>query len=195
MQSVATANAPRYGTTPTVLFHDRDIAARFLVSAIAPLVAARITPTLLVGTLSLAPLAPPLAPLAFLLLRITNADLRATIGTDAELNGRLRHQRRADDKTRTDGSYSQKGKFSHGFNSLGDRDVTSDDQGGSNPQPHRGTLPHTQKGSHILAVNDLFQALTLCSAYGNGFETAVQETSILLLRAMLGLREAVALLR
>jgi hypothetical protein len=58
------------------------------------------------------------------------------------LNARLRHRGSVDKKTRANGSNSQKGKFSHGFNPLGDRDVTSDDQGSSNPRLHRGTLPH-----------------------------------------------------
>jgi hypothetical protein len=155
MQSVATANAPRYGTTPTVLFHDRDIAASLFVGTIASLIAPGITPTLLVRTFSVAALAPPLAPFALLLLRIADADLRAAIGADAKLNRRLGHRRRADEETRTKGGDSQKSKFSHGFNSLGDRDVTSDGQGGSKPQPHRGTLPHTLRRVQMMLLNHL----------------------------------------
>ena len=166
MRSVAAANAPRHGTTPAILFNDRNIPAVFFVGAIAPLTAASVTPPLLISTLGIPALTPPLAPLAFLLLRITNADLRAPIGADAKLNGRLSHHGRTDEETRTKGGDCQKSKFSHGFNSLGNRDVTSDDQGSSNPQPRRGTLPHisnrvlTFGPSLVFRNSSCFAALT-----------------------------------
>lgn len=130
MVSVAAANPSRHGTTPAVLFHDCDIAAGFFVGTITPLVAPGITPPLLVCTFGLAALAPPLT---FLLLRITNANLRATVGANAKLNGRLSQRGCADKKTGANCGRSQKGKFSHRFNPLANRNVTSDDQGGSNP--------------------------------------------------------------
>jgi len=126
MRSVAAANPPCHRTTPAVLLHDGDIPAALLVGTIAPLIASGVAPPLLVCTLGVPALTPALAPLAFLLLRITNTDLRATIGANAELNGWLSDRRRADEETRAKGGDSQKSKFSHGFNSLGDRDLTSD---------------------------------------------------------------------
>jgi hypothetical protein len=169
--SVAATNAPGHGTTPTVLFHDRDISAGFLVSAIAPLIAPSITPTLLVGTLGIPALTPPFTPLIFLLPRIANADLRAPIGAEAELNARLSHRRRADKKTGSDRGCSQKGKFSHGFNPLGDRDLTSGGQGGSNPWPHRGTLPHTQEGFPVACLTGLLPTETMREGEDPTFES------------------------
>jgi hypothetical protein len=117
-KSIAAADTPRHRTTPAVLFHDRDVPASLFISAVAPLIAARVAPTLLVRTFGIPALAPALTPLAFLLLRIADAELRAAVGADAELNARLSHRGRADKKTRTDCGCSQKSKFSHGFNPL-----------------------------------------------------------------------------
>jgi hypothetical protein len=169
--SVAAANAPGHGTAPAVLFHDRDISAGFLVSAIASLIASSITPPLLVGTLGIPALTPAFTPLVFLLLRIANADLRAPIGADAELNARLSHRRRADKKTRSDRGRSQKGKFSHEFNSLGNRDLTSGGQGGSKPGPHRGTLPHTREGFPVPPLTDLLPVETMRQGGDPTFES------------------------
>jgi hypothetical protein len=83
LKSIAAANPPNLSATPTVSFFNGDIPAAFFVGSIAP----SIPPPLLIRAFafSISALLPPLTTLAFLLLRITNTNLRATIRADAKL--------------------------------------------------------------------------------------------------------------
>jgi hypothetical protein len=80
--SVAATNPPRDRATPTVLLYNGDVPAARVVSAIAPFFTRCITAALLV-CLTLT------QTLTTLLLRVAHAELRTTIGTNAELKLRL----------------------------------------------------------------------------------------------------------
>ncbi|MBO1909223.1 hypothetical protein J4G37_30775 [Microvirga sp. 3-52] len=87
LQSIAAANPLNLSATPTVPLFNGDIPAAFFVGSIAAIIAPSIPPTLLIRAFafSISALLPPLTTLAFLLLRITNTNLRATIRADAKL--------------------------------------------------------------------------------------------------------------
>jgi hypothetical protein len=142
--SVAATNPARHGTTPTVLFNDRDIAASFFVGTVAPVVTTGITPPLFIRPLpfSLSTLAPAFTPLIFFLLGIPNANLRTTVRTNAELNGGLSHGGCSRKKAGTHRGRSEKSNLLHEINPLDNRDVTSDCRSGSKFGLHRGTLPY-----------------------------------------------------
>lgn len=82
--SIAASDPPRDGTAPLVLFLNGDVAAAALVAA---LFTQSIAAASLVGAGTIVlPTLTTFAALVALLLGITHADLRATIGSDAELN-------------------------------------------------------------------------------------------------------------
>lgn len=93
IRSVTAANPPSYNATPTIPFLNGDVPAGVAISAIAALLALSVTPPLLVcpSAFCLSALTPPLAALIFFLLRVTNANLRPTIWSDAKLKRRLSH--------------------------------------------------------------------------------------------------------
>jgi hypothetical protein len=96
LRLVATTNPPNLSATPTIPFFDSDVPAAFFVATIAAIIAPSISPTLLIRsfTFSISALLPPLTALAFLLLRITNTNLRATVWTNAKLKLWLSESRR-----------------------------------------------------------------------------------------------------
>jgi hypothetical protein len=86
-KSVAATHPPHLDAPPTIPFFNGNVPAAFFVSAIAAIIAPSILPPLLIGSFafSITALLPPLTTLTFLLLGITNANLRATIRADAKL--------------------------------------------------------------------------------------------------------------
>jgi hypothetical protein len=69
-----------------------DVPACLTIGTIATFIASSVSPPLLIGTCAFCVLAltPTLTALAFLLLRITNTNLRTTIRADAKLKLGLR---------------------------------------------------------------------------------------------------------
>jgi hypothetical protein len=90
IRSVAALNSPDYSAPPTVLLLNGDVPAAFLIHTIAAFIAPSIAPSVLISAFCRSTLAPPLTALTFFLLGITNAKLRATVGTDAKLKLGLR---------------------------------------------------------------------------------------------------------
>ncbi len=91
-QSVAATDPPGYRAATAVLFLDGDVSTILAIGTVAP-VTGSVTPPFLIGpfAIRLPALAPTLTALIFLLLRVTNTDLRAAVRTDAELKCRLSH--------------------------------------------------------------------------------------------------------
>jgi hypothetical protein len=89
--SIAAAYPPCDRAAPIVLFLNGDVPAAGSVSAVAPLLTPSIPTTFFVhsGTLLFLTLTPALAALIALPLGIANAELGASVRTEAELNLRL----------------------------------------------------------------------------------------------------------
>jgi hypothetical protein len=133
--SIAATDPPGHGPTPIILFPNGDVPAALAVSAIAAFLTPGVPAPFFVrpGTLFLAALAPILAALIPLLLRIANADLRTAIWPDPELQLRLSQRGGADKKAEAHRGRSQKSDLSHGLGPSNNR--------GPTPVPVRGSEP------------------------------------------------------
>jgi hypothetical protein len=99
--SIAATDPPRDDAAPLVLFLNGDVAAATLVAIVSALFTQSVPAAGLIGagTILLPTLTPALAALIALLLGIAHADLRTTIGSDAELDLGLGQRRRGDEET------------------------------------------------------------------------------------------------